>query len=274
MKMWRKLIISKNILNVKIRYYIIVFILLLMLSVVPFSIDYIRNFNYDYVITESNYEQLNYELIASQLIDCNVSNFALNCDKEFSVSSNEYNFEYVATELKYTIPELKQGFTFYRNCVIFNNPNNGLNYIFSYPEQIDFSDYFNHSELPLSQLIIAWFYNVTHLTNLIVIVGSIMWIMVVNRLLLFVGFIIFPLVTKFIPKFRTINLGVTFKVLVWSLLFVTIPYFLITALVGGMYIFNLVYIYALSLFVILNIIGLYTLNSQEKEERLDNMQYL
>lgn len=276
MKQWRILLINKKMIAIKTKFYIIAFIFLLFLSIIPFANSYIQNFSYEHILDNTSYQQLDFDLIQNQLESCSISEYQLNCNESFDFSTGDYHFEYLNAIKETPEYELSNGFTLYKNCILYtNNEDDNVIYVFSYPKQVNFTEYFaNSNNINNEELILKLFYSASRLSNLILIIASILWIMFVNRILLFVGFIIFPLVTKFIPKFKDMSLIISFKILVWSLSIMTIPFFLITMLFDNIYIFNLVYIYGLSLLIILNVLGLYTLNDKKTEERLDNKQYL
>lgn len=272
-KSLKNILIDKKKLNISMRKYVFIFVGMLILSVSPFVNSYFRNFSSDILLKDEGYKSIPAEKLGTYLNTCNIVDQKFTCADEFEIRSDNFSVQYVAEDYAFSeVNESETGLFLYNNLVNYNQGTNSNYKLFlKYGSDYEFG---NNNEVDNKQLLAKVLINVDNLISGGQIILNILSITTVSRLLLFSGLLIFPMILKFISKFKQINLTICFKILTWTLLIVTIPYFILNIVFNSLMTINIIYIYSLGIFQLLNVLNLFVANSNDKAQRLDNQKYL
>lgn len=268
---------NEEINQVKMKYFVVLFIFVLSLTVVPFNYQFIKNFNYERVDANSTIdENFDFSEINELMSDVTVENYQLSEDVEdFMYTEGDQTVALINETYDPDAYGTLNGMYFFSNVIIFTDETLGLNLFFVYPETMDFGEALESSEADSDfEKLVSTFYSYSHCANALQIMMIALASFILYRGIFLAGIILLGMVVKLVPTFRDFKLSYSFKVVTYSLIWPSIIYFVASFIFDDLLTLNVIFNSVLAMLVIANILALYIRNSKDRKARLDSQKYL
>lgn len=268
---------NEEINRIKMSNFVVLFIFVLSLIVVPFNYQFMKNFSYEHVDENSTIdENFDFAEINELMSEVTVTDYELSGDSEaFSYTEGEQT---VALINKIYVPEeygSLNGLYFFKNVVIFTDEALGLNLFFTYPETMDFNEAIDNSSADNEfEQLLSTFYYYGYCANALQIMIIALASFVLYRVIFLLGIMLISMVVKLVPTFRSFKLSFSFKIVTFSLVWPSIIYFVCSFIFDDLLTLNVIFNSVVAMLVIANILALYIRNSKDRKARLDSQKYL